>query len=103
MTEPDKCIYLLLFLKIYVILAVLSLHCCKRTFSSCGEWGPLFVGAVELLTAVASFMVEHQVGTRASAVVAQGLSCSAARGIFPDQGSNSCPLCRQVDSQSLDH
>ena len=27
-----------------------------------------------------------------SVIVAYGLSCSAARGIFPDQGSNPCPL-----------
>ena len=27
-----------------------------------------------------------------SVVVAHGPSCSAARGIFPDQGSNPCPL-----------
>ena len=30
--------------------------------------------------------------------MAQGLSCSAARGIFPDQGSNPCPLRRQGSS-----
>ena len=38
-----------------------------------------------------------------SAVVAHGLSCSAARGIFPDQGSNPCPLHWQADSQPLRH
>ena len=32
-----------------------------------------------------------------------GLSCSAACGIFLDQGSNSCPLHRQADSYSLYH
>ena len=37
-----------------------------------------------LLTAVASLVGEH------------GLSCSAASGIFPDQGSNSCPLYWQM-------
>ena len=30
--------------------------------------------------------------------VAHGLSCSAACGIFPDQGSNLCPLHCQADS-----
>ena len=30
--------------------------------------------------------------------MAHGLSCSEARGIFPDQGSNLCPLRWQVDS-----
>ena len=33
-----------------------------------------------------------------SAVVAHGLSCSVACGIFPDQGSNPCPLHWQADS-----
>ena len=37
-------------------------------------------------------------GTQISVVVAHGLSCSAACGIFPDQGSNPCPLHWQVDS-----
>ena len=38
-----------------------------------------------------------------SVVVAHGPSCSAARGIFPDQGSNLCPLHWQADSQPLRH
>ena len=38
-----------------------------------------------------------------SVVVVQGLSCSTARGIFLDQGSNPCPLHWQVDSLPLDH
>ena len=38
-----------------------------------------------------------------SAVVAHGPSCSAARGILPDQGSNPCPPHRQADSQPLRH
>ena len=33
-----------------------------------------------------------------SVVVAHGLSCSVACGIFPDQGSNPCPLHWQADS-----
>ena len=38
-----------------------------------------------------------------SVVVAHGLRCSAACGIFPDQGSNRCPLHWQADSQPLHH
>ena len=38
-----------------------------------------------------------------SVTVAHGLSCSAACGIFPDQGSNPCPLHWQADSQPLRH
>ena len=33
--------------------------------------------------------------------MAHGPSCSAACGIFPDQGSNPCPLHWQADSQPL--
>ena len=42
-------------------------------------------------------------GTRASAVVAHGLSCSAARGILLEQRSNPCPLHWQADSHPLRH
>ena len=35
--------------------------------------------------------------------MAHGLSCSVARGIFPDQGSNWCLLNWQVDSLPLSH
>ena len=38
-----------------------------------------------------------------SVVVAHGPSCSAACRIFPDQGSNPCPLHWQADSQPLRH
>ena len=38
-----------------------------------------------------------------SVVVAHGPSYSAACGIFPDQGSNPCPLHWQADSQPLHH
>ena len=44
-------------------------------------------------------------GSRAQAQQLQcvGLSCSVACGIFPDQGSNPCPLHWQADSQPLHH
>ena len=38
-----------------------------------------------------------------SVIVAHGPSCSTACGIFPDQGSNLCPLHWQADSQPLRH
>ena len=38
-----------------------------------------------------------------SAIVAHEPSCSMACGIFPDQGSNPCPLHWQADSQPLHH
>ena len=38
-----------------------------------------------------------------SATVVHRVSCSAAFGILPDQGSNPCPLHWQADSQQLCH
>ena len=35
-----------------------------------------------------------------SVVVARGLSCPVACGVFPDQGLNLCPLHWQADSES---
>ena len=46
--------YLLLF-----ILAVLGLCCCAWAFSSCGEWGLLFVAVRGLLIVMASLVAEH--------------------------------------------
>ena len=52
-------------------------------FSCCGAWD---------LGARASVVVAHGLQSAGSVVVAHGLDCSAACGIFPDQGSNPCPL-----------
>ena len=40
--------------------AVLGLCCCARAFSSCSEWGLLFVAVRALLIAVASLVAEHR-------------------------------------------
>ena len=108
---------------IYLFLAVLGLHCCTWSFSSCGEQELLFVAVCGFLITVASLIVEHGLQARGlqqlqhvgsvvvahglqstgSVVVAHGLSCYVACGIFPDQGSNPCPLHWQADSQSLCH
>ena len=48
------------FLFIYLFMAVLGLHCCVRAFSSCSEWGLLFVAVHGLLTVVASLVAEHR-------------------------------------------
>ena len=51
--------FFLIHLFIYLILAVLGLHRCAQTFSSCGERGLLFVVVRGLLIAVASLVAEH--------------------------------------------
>ena len=40
-------------------MAVLGLCCCTRAFSSCSEWGLLFVAVRRLLIAVAPLVAEH--------------------------------------------
>ena len=52
-----KFIYFYLFI---LFLAVLGLHCCAQAFSSCGEWGLLFVVVCGLLLVVASLVAEHR-------------------------------------------
>ena len=98
--------WMIWILYFYLFLAALGLGCCTRAFSSCGERGLLFVAVRGLLIAVASLVRStgsrrvgfSSCGSRASVVVARGLSGSAACGIFPDQRSNPCPLHWQVDS-----
>ena len=79
-------------------MAVLGFRFCARAFSSCGKWGPLFI------TVRGPLLLRSTSSRRAgSVVVAHGPSCSVARGIFPDQGSNPCSLHWQADSQPLRH
>ena len=56
----NKFIYLFIFL----FSAVLGLRFCARAFSSCGEWGPLFIVVLRPLTVVASLVAEHRLQTR---------------------------------------
>ena len=84
-------------------MAVLCLRFCARAFSSCGKRGPLFIAVHGPLTIAASPVGSTGSRRAGSAVVAHGPSCSAACGIFPDQGSNPCPLHWQADSQPLRH
>ena len=48
------------FIYFCLFLAVLSLHCCAWTSSSCGEQGLLFVMVFRLLITVSSLVVEHR-------------------------------------------
>ena len=112
-----KKINLFILIYLFIFLAALGLRCCVRAFSSSCEQGLLFVVVRELLLAVASLVAQHRLQARGlqqlwhagsvvvahglqnagSVVVAHRLSCSVACGIFPDQGSNLCPLHWQVD------
>ena len=82
----------------FFFFAVLGPRFCARAFSSCGEWGPLFI-VVRGPLMLQSTSSRHT----SSVVVAHGPSCSVACGTFPDQGLNPCPLHWQADSQPLRH
>ena len=90
---------------------MLGLRFCARAFSSCGKRGPLFIAVRGPLfiavrgpfTVAASLVAGHRLQTHRLSSVAHGPSCSVACGIFPDQGSNLCPLHWQADSQPLCH
>ena len=56
-----------IYLSIYLFMAMLGLCCCVQAFSSCGEWGLLFV-------AVASVVAEH-------GLQARGLSSCGSRAL----------------------
>ena len=58
-------------------------------FSYCRAWA---------LGMQALVVVARGLQSGGSVVTAHGLSCSAACGIFPDQGLNTCPQHWQADS-----
>ena len=59
----------------------LGLRCCVRAFSSCGDWGLLFVAVHGLLIVVASRCRAWDLVMRASVVVAHGLSSCGLRAL----------------------
>ena len=87
-------------------MAVVSLRCHMWAFSGCsrcGAWAS-YCGGVFLVWSTGSMRTGFR---RAAAcglesmnlvVVTHGLSSSTACGIFPDQGSNPCPLHCKVAS-----
>ena len=93
------------FVYIYILfLAVLGLCCCVWAFSLVAArrgYSLLRCAGFSLRW----LLLLRSTGSRhaGSVVVAHGLSCSTACGIFPDQGSNMCPLHWQADSQPLRH
>ena len=71
-----------------------------RLFSSYADRGCSLV-MCGFLIAAASLAVEHGLQGAQASVVAHGLSCPAARGIFPHQGSN--PRPRMWTSANIFH
>ena len=90
------------FFNVCLFFTVLDL-CCWADFSLVVASRGCSLGVVhELLIALVS-PVEPGVQSTGSVVVALWLSCPAACGIFPDQGSNLGLQHQQVDSLSLSH
>ena len=82
---------------------MLGLRFCARAFSSCGKRGHSSLRCAGL--SLSRPLLLRSTGSRraGSVTVAHGPSCSAACGIFPNQGSNPYPLHWQADSQPLRH
>lgn len=92
-----------------------SLPCSKKMCLSFGHGGSLLphTGILQLWRAGAALcrwaQASHRGGfhcgvwAAGSAAVQNGLRCSSVRRIFPEQGSNRCPLHCKVDSLPLDH
>ena len=107
--------HVLIVLFTYLFLTVLGLHCCVSFslvvvsggwLSSCGAWAPHWVVSVIAERGLEVCWLSNRgfwVLSAGSVVVARGLSCSAACGIFQDQGANWCPLHCKVDSEPLGH
>ena len=73
----------------------------------CGAWASYGGGfsccRAQALGARPSVVVARRLQSAGSVVVAHGLCCSAASGIFLDQSLSPCPLHWQADSQPLSH
>ena len=106
----------LFFFLIILFLAVLGLHCCTGFSLVVARGGYSLMAMHGLLISVASLVAGHGIySMQASAVVApgllstgsavavQGLSCSPACGILPDQGLYPCILHQQTHSLPLSH
>ena len=93
------------FLKFILFMAVLGLRFCARAFSSCGLTSGGHSSSRRAGLSLSRPLLLRTTGSRraGSVIVAHGPSCSAACGIFSDQGSNPCPLHWQADSQPLCH
>ena len=76
----------------YLFWAVLGLSCCTGFSPVATSRGYSPVAGHGLLIAVASLTAEHGLQGTGSTAVELELSCSAACGILPDQGSNLCLL-----------
>ena len=81
----------------FFFFGYVDLGCCAQAFSSSVSGAYSFCGAYSHCGGFSCFWA-WALGPTGLIVVAHGLSCSPACGIFLDQGSNPCPLYWQADS-----
>ena len=93
-------IYLFLFIYLWLCWVFVSVRGLSLVAASGGHSSSRCAGL-----SLSQPLLLRSTGSRRtdSAIVAHGPSHFAACGIFPDQGSNPCPLHWQVDSQPLRH
>ena len=93
-------IFIYLFIYLWLFWVFVSVQGLSLVAASGGHSSSRCVGR-----SVSRPLLLRSTGSRraGSVVVAHGPSCSTACGIFPDQGSNPCPLHWQADSQPLRH
>ena len=85
------------FIYLFIFGCVGSSLLCVQAFSSCSEWGLLFVAVRRLLIAVASLIAEH---VQASVVVAYGLSSCGSWAL--ERRLSSCGARAQLFSDMWD-
>ena len=76
-------------------------HC--SGFSCCRAQAPGTWASVVAVLGLGSCGSNLRLWSEGSVIVEHGLSCSAACGIFSDQGLNSCPLLWEADSYPPRH
>ena len=99
-----RCSQRFFFFLIYLFMAVLGLRFCARALSLVAASGGHSSSRCAGLS-LSRPLPLWSTGSRrtGSVIVAHRPSRSTACGIFPDQGSNPCPLHWQADSQPLRH
>ena len=100
--KPRLChsLFLYLFLYLWLCWVFVSVQGLSPVVASGGHSSSRCAG----LSPSRPLLLRSTGSRRAGSIIAaHGPSCPTACGIFPDQGSNPCPLHWQADSQPLRH
>ena len=97
---PLFLLFIYLFIYFWLCCVFISVRGLSLVAASGGHSSSRYVGLSLLWPLLLRSTGSRRAG---SVVVAHGPSCSTTCGIFPDQGSNPCPLHWQADSQPLRH